>query len=150
MNGLHSVGNPWYIPTMKLKNVKQALIALSRNSGLVGKRVQHAKTALLSFQSSIYVPHSIEDYETEKRLISEFKVALDHEESLLKQISHINYWMKTEDINSKLFHNYCKGLWNTNKKNFCDMIKIPLQAVQIWWLQWLVIILKHFWVLHMI
>ncbi|KAK1370028.1 hypothetical protein POM88_036120 [Heracleum sosnowskyi] len=63
---------------MKLKNVKQALIALNRNSGLMGGAVQHARTALLSFQSSIYVPHSIEDYETEKRLISELKGSLDY------------------------------------------------------------------------
>lgn len=107
-------GNPWFILTTKLKNVKSALKSLNRVVGNLHQEVIKARDDLLNFQRSLSSSPSLLQREQELILSSKLNDVLKVEETLLKQKSRIT-WLQKGDGNNSYFFNSCKGRWNSNK-----------------------------------
>lgn len=107
-------GDPWFVLTSKLKNVKLALKTLNREHGNLHDQMIIARNAFLDFQESLpQVPSAAQRLE-EERLCNIFTTALHSEETLLKQKSRVN-WLHLGDANNKFFFNQCNNRWNSNK-----------------------------------
>ena len=107
-------GNPWFILTSKLKNVKVALRRLNNMNGNLHEAVVSARQTLLQFQQNLpLVPTSAQLYE-EKNLTDILRKALLDEEVLLKQKSRVK-WLKCGDSNNGFFFKSCRSRWNHNK-----------------------------------
>lgn len=107
-------GNPWFVLTTKLKEVKFAIKDLNARRGSVHNAVSLAKTNLLTFQANMGPAPTREQRLEENNLIAQFQDSLDKEEQLLQQKSRIN-WIKKGDSNNKFFFSSCKARWNSNK-----------------------------------
>lgn len=107
-------GDPWFILTQKLKNVKKALIALNKSGGNLHDNVALARDALLQYQSDMPVIPSEAHFIEEGKLSNDLEEHLRKEEIFLRQKSRIK-WLLLGEGNNKFFHNACKGRWNSNK-----------------------------------
>lgn len=107
-------GNPWYILTQKLKRVKAALKLINSNTGDLHQKVEAARNALLSFQSTMPTVPTVQYFQEEGLLCSQLRKALMDEVVFLKQKSRV-HWLKNGDNNNPFFFNSCKGRWNVNK-----------------------------------
>lgn len=107
-------GDPWFVLTMKLRRVKEAMRKLNTARGNIHKKVEAANIALLDFQLHLPLCPTIQQFDEEERLRKELLAQLKSEEVFLRQKSRVN-WLKCGDGNNKYFFNACKGRWNTNK-----------------------------------
>lgn len=107
-------GDPWFVLTMKLKQVKEAMRKLNKEQGNILTAVATARNALFTFQSNMPSLPSISQFEEERGLMNDLQKALSIEEDFLKQKSRV-HWLKVGDGNNRFFFNSCKNRWNFNK-----------------------------------
>lgn len=105
---LECTGNPWFILTSKLKNVKVELKKLNCEVGNLHSRVISAREELYCLQSTMGSMPTPVQREEEGILCANLSTALRVEEDFLKQKSRIT-WLKKGDGNNGYFFNACKG-----------------------------------------
>lgn len=108
------IGTPWFILTMKLKKVKNAMRRLNTATGNLHSASSLARNLLLDFQNRMPINPNPDQFLEEDHLIKAYHNALNAEEIFLKQKSRVT-WLKNGDANNKFFFNSCKDRWNTNK-----------------------------------
>lgn len=107
-------GDPWFILTSKLKQVKSCLKALNRSNGNLHEGVCQARNALMLFQENMPSGPSASMLSSENKLCDDLRTALAKEEVFLKQKSRVK-WLELGDGNNSFFHRSCQKRWNSNK-----------------------------------
>ena len=108
-------GDPMMILQKKLKNVKQALIALNKTVGNAHSNVDTARASVAAVQLCLVDDRSNRAFlEEERSAVARLEQALTVEEQLLLQKSRTK-WLTLGDGNNSFFFNQVKANWHHNK-----------------------------------
>lgn len=108
-------GNPIFILTQKLNQVKKKLTALQRNESSITMQIKNSRDQLCLVQQKILggcIDGSV--FEEEKNLTSKLEALLLCEENIAHQRSRVQ-WLALGDQNTPYFHKKIAANWNTSK-----------------------------------